>query len=348
MSEVPVSELPVIARKEGRAGRLTLNRPKALHSLNPDMCTIMYDALQDWRDDPDVEFILVDHAAGTRGFCAGGDIRLIADSGAEGGEKAAEFFTIEYRLNALIHSYPKPYVAIIDGVTMGGGVGIAVHGSHRIATENTTFAMPESGIGLFPDVGGGWFMPRLKGELGEWLAQTGARLKGKDVLAAGIATHFTEAANLDALKAAAIKDGVRAFDALEQSAEGSFAPHVALMDACFAKDSVEEIFAALEASNDPWAQKQLADLKTKSPTTLKVAKRQMKEALKAKSFEDNMRMEYRIAVRIVTGHDFQEGVRAVIIDKDNAPKWSPANLEGVTDAMLDELFANLGDKELTF
>jgi len=348
MSQVPASELPVIARKEGRAGRLTLNRPKALHALNPDMCTIMYDALKDWRDDPAVEFILVDHAAGTRGFCAGGDIRLIADSGALDGKDAAHFFAVEYRLNALIHSYPKPYVAIIDGVTMGGGVGIAVHGSHRIATENTTFAMPESGIGLFPDVGGGWFMPRLKGELGEWLAQTGARLKGKDVLAAGIATHFTEAANLDALKAAAIKDGVKAFDKLEQSAEGSFAPHIPLMDACFAKDTVEQIFAALESSQDQWALKQLADLKTKSPTTLKVAKRQMKEALKSKSFEDNMRMEYRIAVRIVRTHDFQEGVRAVIVDKDNAPKWSPATLEGVTDAMLDELFADLGAQELTF
>ncbi|MET0545893.1 MAG: enoyl-CoA hydratase/isomerase family protein [Caulobacterales bacterium] len=348
MSEIPASELPVIARIEGRAGRLTLNRPKVLHSLNPEMCRIMAEALVDWRDDPKVEFVLVDHAPGTRGFCAGGDIKLLADSGATDGKEAADFFRIEYQLNTLIHNYPKPYVAMIDGVTMGGGVGIAVHGSHRIATENTTFAMPESGIGLFPDVGGGWFMPRLKNEIGEWLAQTGARLKGKDVLAAGIATHFIEAAKLEDLKSVSVRDGIRAFDKLETAAEASFAPHLPVMKACFEQPTVEAIFAALDNAKDPWAAKQLADLKTKSPTTLKVAKRQMREGLKARSFEDNMRMEYRIAARIVRTHDFLEGVRAVIVDKDNAPKWNPATPEGVSEEMLDALFADLGDQELNF
>ncbi|MGB3627763.1 MAG: enoyl-CoA hydratase/isomerase family protein, partial [Henriciella sp.] len=154
-----MSEPSIIARKQGRAGRITLNRPKALHALNQDMCDLMTDALVNWRDDPQIELIVVDHADGTRGFCAGGDIRMLQESGKADGQEARDFFASEYRLNTLIKEYPKPYVAIQDGVTMGGGVGISVHGTYRVATPNTLFAMPESGIGLFPDVGGGWFLP---------------------------------------------------------------------------------------------------------------------------------------------------------------------------------------------
>ncbi|MBB36367.1 MAG: enoyl-CoA hydratase [Hirschia sp.] len=338
---------PVIARIEGRAGRLTLNKPKALHALDRDMCEIMTNALVGWANDDAVDLVIVDHAEGTRGFCAGGDIKLLSDSGKKDGVEGRAFFAEEYRLNTLIHNYKKPYISFLDGVTMGGGVGISVHGSHRIATPNTTFAMPESGIGLFPDVGGGWFLPRLDGELGMWLALTGARLKGEDVLAAGVATHFAPADSLEALKSKLSTEGVGALEGLQTSAKGGFEQYRAIIDSCFSKDSVEEIIAALEADGSEWANKQLAALATKSPTTMKVALRQLRAGGQMKTFEDNMRMEYRIGSRIVVSHDFIEGVRAVVVEKDNAPKWSPAELSGVTEAALDAIFAPV-DEELTF
>ena len=341
-------EPPVIAKIEGKAGRLTLNRPKALHALDQLMCEIMIHALVEWRDHDEVEFILVDHAEGTRGFCSGGDIRMLAESGRGDGSVACEFFATEYRLNTLIHNYPKPYIAVLDGVTMGGGVGISVHGDVRIATENTIFAMPESGIGLFPDVGGGWFLPRLEGELGMWLALTGARLKGEDVLAAGVATHFAPAASLPALKAELVAEGPSALKGLKTEATGSWSEHQGLIDGCFGQPTLEAVFSALEASGDDWAAKQLAALKTKSPTTMKVAMRQLREGGAMTRFEDNMRMEFRIGSRIVRSSDFIEGVRAVIVDKDNAPKWSPTDLSSVTDADLDSIFAPLGTDDLTF
>ncbi|MEM6534241.1 MAG: enoyl-CoA hydratase/isomerase family protein, partial [Pseudomonadota bacterium] len=234
-----MTDLPVLARIDGRAGRLTLNRPKALHALNAHMCELMTEALLAWRSHPDVDLILVDHADETRGFCAGGDVIMLAESGSGDGRVGAEFFAQEYRLNTLIKEYSKPYIAIIDGVTMGGGVGISVHGSHRIATERTVFAMPESGIGLLPDVGGGYFLPRLSGALGMWLALTGARLKGDDVLAAGVATHIASSDTLPALKTAICAQGLAALDGLQTEAEASFAPHRAEMDDLFAGDSVE-------------------------------------------------------------------------------------------------------------
>lgn len=342
----------VLVRKEGRLGRLTLNRAGALHALNTNMCRLMIDALVAWRDDADVTAILVDHAEGTRGFCAGGDIRMLAESGAKDGVEARDFFFTEYRLNHLIHAYPKPYVALIDGVTMGGGVGISVHGHFRVATDRTTFAMPETGIGLFPDVGGGWFLPRLpEPEFGTWLALTGARLKGEECVTAGIATHLVPSELLGAARAQiagaadthdpmnAIRSGL---DALCEAMRKPIVPAPGALKPLFGFDTVEEIFAALEKdSGNPWCASQLATLKTKSPQTLKVALRQLREGAKAQTFADNMRMEYRIGARVVGRHDFIEGVRAVIVDKDNAPKWSPATLEGVTEAMLDEIFAPL-------
>ena len=340
-----MTDLPVIARKEGRAGRITLNRPKALHSLNQEMCDLMIEALLAWRDDDAVELVIVDHLEDTRGFCAGGDIRMLQDSGKADGKEAQAFFAAEYRLNTLIEEYPKPYVAIIDGVTMGGGVGISVHGDVRVATANTTFAMPESGIGLFPDVGGGWFLPRLDGELGQWLALTGARLKGKDVLAAGVATHFTEVATGLAAKLA--DEGLSALEGLEQSAEGSFAEHQYEIDNCFGKDTVEKIISCLEAGSE-WAQKQAETLKTKSPLTLKVAHRQLREGGKLNDFRENIKMEYRIGSRMVCTENFIEGVRAVLVDRDNDPKWVPADLASVDEKLVDSFFAPLGADELTF
>jgi enoyl-CoA hydratase len=334
-----VSAPPVLARIEGCAGRLTLNRPQALHALNTEMCLLMTQALLAWREDPAVALVVIDHA-GERGFCAGGDIRMLAESGAADGAQARAFFHAEYRLNHLIHAYPKPYVAIMDGVTMGGGVGVSVHGSARIATERTVFAMPETGIGLFPDVGGGWFLPRLGGETGVWLAITGARIKGEAALSIGVATHFSPSGQIDALKARLCSEGLAALEAL--ATQGPPLPHPeAAIAALFGHDSVEAIMAALGADGGDWAQAQLATLASKSPQTLKVALRQLRAGRAMARFEDVMAMEYRIGARVVGLHDFQEGVRAVILDKDNAPRWSPDTLAGVSHSLLDAIFAPL-------
>jgi len=345
-----MTSLPgVIARKDANAGRLTLNRPEALHALNTAMCVEMIEALMDWREDPSVRSIVIDHAAGTRGFCAGGDIRMLAESGKGDGIDARRFFHTEYRLNHLLQSYPKPVIAIMDGVTMGGGVGISVHGAYRVATERTTFAMPETGIGLFPDVGGSWFLPRLpEPEIGTWLALTGARLKGEEVLSSGIATHFALSAELSRLVPQLCEHGPSALD--RQPADGSpIVPVPGGLQSLFGFDTVEGVFAALERgeSHDGrnWAHEQLEVLQTKSPQTLKVALRQLREGGVARSFAEAMRMEYRIACRVVHRSDFLEGVRAVIIDKDNAPIWKPATLAAVTPEILDSIFAPLPEDQ---
>jgi len=272
-------------------------------------------------------------------------VRMLAESGAKDGQEARDFFAAEYRLNTLIKEYSKPCVAIMDGVTMGGGVGVSVHGSHRIATANTLFAMPESGIGLFPDVGGGWFLPRLSGALGMWLALTGARLKGKDVLAAGIATHFLE--DPDGLADKLCEKGIAALDGLQTDAAPTFAEHQSEIDSCFGKDSVEAIVAALESGSD-WEKTQAEALSSKSPLTMKIAHRQLTEGGKMNDFRENMRMEYRIGGRIVCTKNFIEGVRAVLVDKDHNPKWEPPTLEAVSDGFVDSFFAPLGENELQF
>ncbi|WP_339914886.1 enoyl-CoA hydratase/isomerase family protein [uncultured Brevundimonas sp.] len=340
MSEEP----EVLTRVESGVGRITLNRPKALHALNHAMCDLMIAALLDWQDDAAVLSVLIDHA-GERGFCAGGDIRMIAESGAGDASAAKAFFHAEYRLNHLLFDYPKPVVAIVDGIVMGGGVGISEPAGIRIATERTTYAMPETGIGLFPDVGGGWFLPRLPGFTGTWLALTGARLKAADTVALGIHTHFVPSDKLPELKAALGAFPTPVNDQIT-SVAGDLGPaptaaHREAIDRLFAHDTVEAIFAALEADGSDWALAQLKTLKTKSPQSLKVTLRQLRTGATLTSFAENMAMEYRLGGRVVRTHDFQEGVRAVIIDKDNAPHWSPSDLAGVTDAALDALFAPL-------
>ena len=348
----------VLTRIEGSVGHITLNRPEALHALNQSMCDVILVALQDWTDDDRVDIVLIDHAADTRGFCAGGDIRMLADSGAGDASAARAFFASEYRMNAAIKGFAKPYLALMDGITMGGGVGLSVHGSHRVATERTVFAMPETGIGLFPDVGGGWFLPRLRGELGTWLALTGARLKGEDVAAARVATHFLPSELLPNLRSQVLGADYSAgaaemlgeiLSSLTHSVRaGSFEPHTDTIDTCFAHDRAEDIVDALKRDGGEWAEAQLATLATKSPETIKVALRQVREGGKLTRFEDNMAMEYRIGWRKVQSPDFLEGVRAVIVDKDNAPAWSPGTLEDVTDEAVARYFEPLGDDELTF
>jgi enoyl-CoA hydratase len=345
MSEEP----EVLTRIDGAVGRITLNRPRALHALNKAMCEAMIDALTEWRDDPEVVGVLIDHS-GERGFCAGGDIRMIAESGAGDALEAKAFFKTEYRLNHLMFGYPKPITAVVDGIVMGGGVGISEPASVRIATERTTYAMPETGIGLFPDVGGGWFLSRLPGQTGVWLALTGTRLKAADTVALGIHSHFVPSEGVLALKAD-LMGGVEPAEAVAKHRSADPGPPTIdreAIDRLFAHDTVEEIFAALEADGSDWALIQLATLKTKSPTSLKVSLKQVRTGATLTDFADNMAMEYRLGGRIVRTHDFQEGVRAVVVDKDNAPQWSPATLDGVSDATVEALFAPLpADEEWT-
>ncbi|MDO9472454.1 MAG: enoyl-CoA hydratase/isomerase family protein [Caulobacter sp.] len=341
----------VLCRIESGVGCITLNRPKALHALTLGMCEAMIAALLSWKADDAVRCVLIDHS-GERGFCAGGDIRMLAESGAGDGTAARLFFHTEYRLNHLLFVYPKPVIAVMDGVTMGGGVGLSLPASVSIATERTTFAMPETGIGLFPDVGGGWFLPRLPGRAGLWLALTGARIKAADCCALGIATHYMPSDKVAAFKAALLAHPDALAGALatcvEDAGHPPLAAHQADIDRLFDGDSVETILDHLLVDGGEWATAQLATLATKSPQTLKVAFRQLAHGAALADFADNMVMEYRIGARVVAMHDFLEGVRAVIIDKDNAPRWSPPTVAEVQDAVLDDIFAPLpADQEWT-
>ena len=334
----------VLARVEGPIGRLSLNRPEALNALNLSMCEAMTAALLNWRGDDAVRVVTIDHAEG-RGFCAGGDIRMIAESGAGDASEAKRFFHTEYRLNHLLFEYPKPIVAFMDGIVMGWGVGISDPADIRIVTERTVYAMPETGIGLFPDVGGGWFLPRMPGQTGIWLALTGARLKAADCLPLEIGTHYVASDRIGTLKAAlaAEPDNPKAVVERFASDPGSspLEPHREAIDRLFAHDSIEAIFAALETEGSDWALAQLETLKTKSPQSLKVSLAQMRRGERVANFAEVMAMEYRLGGRVVRTHDFQEGVRSVIVDKDGQPRWSPARIEDVSDAEVEAFFAPL-------
>ena len=342
----------LIVRVDGTAGIVSLNRPAALHALTLPMCHEMSTALSTWRDDPGVEAVIIDHAPAadgdpklSRGFCAGGDIAFLRNSALnDGGLSGRQFFHDEYQLNHQIFTYPKPVVAFMDGITMGGGVGISQPAKYRVATENTRLAMPETGIGLFPDVGGGWYLSRLPGRIGQFLALTGARLDGAECKWAGLASHYLPHDALSEAKAR-IAAGHEPGGVLTSLA---VAPPVARIAANagqiarhFASDRFEDIIASLKADDGEWAAKELATLRTKSPQTCKVALRQLAESAKLADFADNMVMEYRIASRVLTLPDFAEGVRAVIIDKDGAPKWDPATPEGVSDELIESIFAPL-------
>ncbi len=338
----------ILTRIQGRAGILSLNRPSALHALTLDMVRAMTAALLEWRDDPAVEAIIIDHAKG-RGFCAGGDIAFLRESALAGGEAGRKFFHDEYQLNHLLFTYPKPVVAFMDGITMGGGVGISLPAKYRVATENTRFAMPETGIGLFPDVGGGWYLSRLPGRVGPFLALTGARLDGAECLAVGLASRYLPSEALPHVKDMIAERPDSIEDMLRDAAIGAPLARIVenrgQIDRLFASDRFEDILATLEADGSDWAMKELATLRTKSPQTCKVALRQLATARELDDFAANMAMEYRIASRVLTRPDFTEGVRAVIVDKDNAPRWDPATPEGVTDELLDAIFAPLPDDE---
>lgn len=338
----------VLISAEGRVGRLSLNRPKAIHALNLPMCEAMTEALVTWRDDPAIEAVIIDHSEG-RGFCAGGDIRMLAESGAKDGKEARAFFHTEYRLNHLLFTYPKPVVAFMDGITMGGGVGISQPAKYRVATEHTRFAMPETGIGLFPDVGGGWYLPRLEGRVGVFLALTGARLDGAECLALGLATHYLPSERLAEAKERIAVHPDRIGGILGElsvtAPPAAITGHIDKINRLFASDRYEDILAALEKDGSEWAAKELDALHTKSPQTCKVALRQLREGAAMPDFAAEMVQEYTIGSRVVQMHDFLEGVRALIVDKDNSPKWNPPSAEAVTDEWIDAIFAPLPAEE---
>jgi len=339
----------LIVRRRDRAGSISLNRPKALHALKTAMCTGIATALEDWRADQGVEAIILDHSEG-RGFCAGGDIRLIAESGQGDGIAAREFFREEYRMNNRLFGYAKPIVAFMDGICMGGGVGISLPCQFRVATENTRFAMPETGIGLFPDVGGGWYLSRLPGRIGQFLALTGARLDGAECVELGLATHYLPAAHLDEAKERIVQHPDRIAGILGQLSvtppEARIATNRDKIARLFAPDDLEGVLAALGDDDSDWAQRERDTLGTKSPLSCKVSLRLLREGATMPFFSDEMRQEYAVACRMAQRHDFIEGVRALIIDKDNAPVWNPAAPADVTDHMIDTIFAPLPESEM--
>lgn len=341
-------EPEILFEKRGRAGLVTLNRPKALNALNANMVALMHPQLVEWANDPEVELVVV-RAAGEKAFCAGGDIRLMHDLGKAGDPAMLAFYHDEYRLNTFIKHYPKPYVALLDGIVMGGGVGLSAHGSHRVASEKLMLAMPEAGIGFFPDVGGTYFLPRLPGKVGTWLGLTSARLGLADAKWAGFATHAVASADMDAIAEALFEKGNPDETLAAFAQPATTAPLENLLpviDHCFGAGTVEEILERVDAvtgEHSEWAAKQAVAMRTKSPTSLKIALRQMKDGANA-DFEEAMRIEYRIVNRVAKGVDFYEGVRAVIIDKDHTPKWQPNTLEQVADDEINAYFKPLANE----
>ncbi len=339
----------VLFSVEGGVVEITLNRPEALNALTLEMALLLHERLSDWAADDTVRAVVV-RGAGDRAFCAGGDIRVLYDAKRDGAPLTRDFFRSEYRLNHLVYHYPKPYVALIDGIAMGGGVGLSVHAGTRVASEATMFAMPETGIGLFPDVGGSYFLPRCPGAIGMYLALTGARLRAADCLHAGIADHYVEVARHDAL-VARLREGVTVETAVNTVAgDPGPAPLDDIrktIDRCFAEGKVEAMQAALEGEGTEWAKKTLSAMAGKSPTSQKIACRQLREGARM-DFDACMVMEYRLSQHIMAAHDFFEGVRALIVDKDNAPNWQPNTLAAVDDSAVDAYFEPLGDQDLTF
>ncbi|MGE0715400.1 MAG: enoyl-CoA hydratase/isomerase family protein [Alphaproteobacteria bacterium] len=335
-------------------GRVLLDRPKALNALTLPMIRVMAPALAAWAADPAVRAVVI-RGAGDRAFCAGGDVRAVYEAGKNGRDASPDhptraFFREEYRLNRAIHRFPKPYVAFIDGITMGGGVGLSVHGSHRVVTERTLFAMPETAIGLFPDVGGSWFLPRCPDRIGTWLALTGSRLKGRDVIDAGAGTHFVPSAALDGVEAA-IRAGTPVDAALSAVAAdpgpGTLDANRETIRRCFAHATVPEILDALGRDGSDFARETREGLSHKSPTSLAIVLEEMRRG-EGLSIEDALVMEYRMVQRCMDGHEFFEGIRAVLVDKDHAPKWRPARLEEVDRDLVESHFAMPPEGDLTF
>ena len=334
--------------RRGRAGVVTMTRPKALNAVTHDMVLALSRALDAWARDDSVALVAITGEG--RAFCAGGDILEVYEAG-RAGRPLYEFFADEYRLNAAIARFEKPYVALVDGIVMGGGVGVSVHGSHRVFTENAVFAMPEVGIGFFPDVGGSHFLPRLKGSFGAYLALTGNRIRRGDALWSGIATHAARSSDVPALLDALCDTGDAvaacarfAVDAPRETSDAA----ISTIGRHFSLERLEDIVASLAQAadhGDEVARDALATIRTRSPTSLFVTLRQILDGGML-DMDECMRMEFRILCRMLTGHDFYEGIRAVLIDKGSTPAWRPARIEDVDPVDIEAYFAPLANGEL--
>ncbi|MFF4102032.1 enoyl-CoA hydratase/isomerase family protein [Streptomyces sp. NPDC001903] len=348
MAAAPEEDRHVLVRVEGHAGHLTLNRPGALNALSHTMVLRIEEALTAWENDPAVRTVVIS-GAGERGLCAGGDIRSIHADARAGGTASADFWRDEYRLNARIARYPKPYVALMDGIVMGGGVGISAHGTVRIVTERSRVAMPETGIGFIPDVGGTYLLALAPGELGTHLALTGAPVGAADALLCGLADHFVPADRQGRLVA----------DLARVPVHHALAPHVAeappgrlaaqreWIDHCYAADTVEEILSRLLGAGEPAAEEAAATLAAKSPTALKVTLAALRAARGLGPLERVLEQEYRVSCAALRSADLVEGIRAQVIDKDRSPHWSPGTLAEVAQEDVDRYLAPLdADREL--
>ena len=337
-------ESQVAVERRGEAGFILLNRPKALNVLNREMVRAISSALYDFERDERVRRVVV-QGSGDRAFCAGGDIRWVTERGRAGDlASALAFFREEYTLNARIHRYSKPYVSLIDGAVMGGGVGLSLHGTHRVASERAVLAMPEVGIGFFPDVGATYALPRVPGQVGVAMAATGLRANGADMAALGLATAYVESARFSALAEALARPGDTAAIVAEFASVPPPSPlslELDLFESAFAQADAHSVKANLKAAGTPFALKLAGMIAAASPTSLALALRQMAMGA-GLSFTQAMRVEFRIVTRICQGHDFYEGVRAALVDRDNRPQWAPEP----TAAELDAYFAPLGADEL--
>ncbi len=358
MSETLLRDADLIVSSAGALRRITLNRPQALNAITLPMAIAMTALLRDWQADPRVGTVLLD-GAGDRGFCAGGDIRALYES-AKNKEPItadalpARFWATEYKLNVLIARYAKPLVAVMDGLVMGGGVGLSAHAAHRVVTERSAVAMPEVGIGFFPDIGASFLLARAPGDLGIYLALTGQRLGAADALDCKLADVHVPAERLRDLPAALAncrshEDVCAALEQLSTAPAPARLPNEReWIDACFAGDALEEIVERLRTSSAGAAQAALATMRKASPTSLKVTLRNVRSAAAFDRVEQSFVQDYRIALACIAGHDFIEGIRAAIIDKDRNPRWRPDKIEAVTPEIVDRHFRSLGELELTF
>ena len=352
----PLSEPDLIARREGAAGVIRLNRPKAINAVTLEMFRDIEKALDEFEADPAVGLILLE-GAGERGLCAGGDIRALYESSKVKGDLGKILWREEYILNARIAKFAKPYVALMDGIVMGGGVGLSAHGRHRVVTEKTRLAMPEVGLGFFPDVGGTWLLSRTPGEIGTYFGLTGQTMNGSDAIYARFADAVVPSGKLAALRDALInlRAGVSSADVQATidafatgETSGPVAASQAQIDRWFAHDRMQDIVAALQRDGSEPAQATLKTLGEKSPRGMVVTLKLLRLARGSSSLEECLVREYRAALEVFRSDDFREGVRAAVVDKDRSPRWSPPRIEDVTPEMLAPYFAELGGDELTF
>ena len=353
MSGKLVQDGDVVVRELGALRRITLNRPKALNAITLDMAVALTALMRSWADDPAVGAVLLD-GAGERAFCAGGDIRALYDAAKSGAGLPEQFWATEYKLNVLIARYPKPVIAIMDGLVMGGGVGLSAHAAHCILTDRSAVAMPEVGIGFFPDVGVSFLLTRAHWELGTYVALTGHRLSAQDAAVCGLGNSHIPSSRLNEVPAVLADCRKReqvwaALGTLETPpAPGKLLKARDWIAHCFSGDTMEDIVKILSACNADGAREALDIMRQASPTSLKITLRNLREAASFKRVEECFRQDYRIALACIAGHDFIEGIRAAIVDKDRNPAWRPDKLEAVTPDIVERHFKSVGELELEF